>query len=52
MATLLEPCYTIGRPTDFVKDHTGVPRSSETDPAAALCLGTYGGPRGVGVSEN
>ena len=34
--------------------NTKVPRSYETappqDPAVALCLGTYGGPRGVGVS--
>ena len=34
---------------------TGVPRSSETpfpqDPTVALCLGTYGGTMGVGVSH-
>ena len=34
--------------------YRGVPRSQETaspnDPTLALCLGTYGDPRGVGVS--
>ena len=35
-------------------ESTGVPRSQEPpppqDPTVALCLGTYGDPRGVGVS--
>jgi len=38
-----------------VRRHTGAPRSLDPpppwDPTVALCLGTYGDPRGVGVPD-